>query len=149
MTTTPSGNRPSTKAIDQQHERVESLLETILTRMSQDSKPSQSLVSLLKSLAVHLQTHFEWEESDGYFSSIVQRSPRLSHNIDQLVHEHGLFLEEVEKLVAMANRALTNNEDITDLAERFAELRRKLIAHEHEETKLIQEAYIVDIGTKD
>jgi len=149
MVPTSPNNQLSHNAIQQQHERLESLQKAIENRFSRDRSPSRSLISLLNALAVHLQTHFEWEESDGYFSGIVQQLPRLSEAVDQLVREHAAFLGEVNELVTMARIDLTNNRDTSDLAERFAQLHCKLISHEHEENRLLQEAYVVDIGTQD
>ena len=59
------------------------------------------------------------------------------------------MLEEVDKLVTMAREAFATAHDTSDLAKRFSQFHSQFVHHEHEENKLIQDVYNVDIGTKD
>jgi hemerythrin len=138
----------SANTIRQQHQRLHSLLGAIESRFRHERKASRNLVSLLNALAVHLQTHFELEESDGYLSHLVRLSPGLSAAVDRLLREHTALLKEVNDLVARSREVFATNRDTADLAARFARLHRKLTDHDHEENKLIQEAYNLDLGTK-
>ncbi len=139
----------SAKTIQQQHQRLHSLLEAIESRFRHERKASRNLVSLLNALAVHLQMHFELEESDGYLSHLVQLSPGLSAAVERLLREHTELEKEVNDLVARAREVFATNHDAADLAAHFSTFHRKLSAHDHEENKLIQEAYNLDLGTKD
>lgn len=139
----------SANTIRQQHQRLNSLLEAIQNRFQGEQKPSRNLVSLLNALAVHLQTHFELEEFDGYLSALAQRSPALSVEIERLLCEHAELLADVNDLVDRAREDFTFNHDTGDLAHRFAQFHAKLSAHEHAENTLIQEAYSLDLGVKD
>lgn len=138
----------SANTIRQQHQRLHSLLEAIENRCRHERKPTRNLVSLLNALAVHLQTHFELEESDGYLSNLVKLSPGLSSAVERVLREHDDLLAEVNELVTMAREAFACNHDTAGLAERFSKFKSKLSAHEQEENKLIQDTYHLDVGTK-
>ena len=138
----------SNNTIRQQHERLHSLLEAIENRFRHEQKPSRNLVSLLNALAVHLQMHFELEESDG-LSRLVHQKPRLSAAVERLLREHTDLQQEVNDLVTIAREDLAVNHDTANLAERFAKFHSKLVTHDHEENRLTQEAYNLDLGTKD
>jgi hypothetical protein len=139
----------SANTIRLQHERMNSLLEAIENRFQHERKPTRNLVSLVNALAVHLQTHFELEESDGYLSDLVQKSPGLAATVDRLMHEHSELMGDVNELVKRVREDFAINQDTSDLAHRFGTFRGKLAAHEHEENQLLQEAYNLDLGTKD
>ncbi|MCH7686261.1 MAG: hemerythrin domain-containing protein [Planctomycetes bacterium] len=124
-------------------------MEAIANRFRYEQKPTRNLVSLLDALAVHLQTHFEFEESDGYFSGLAQKTPHVSATVERLLREHEAILEEVDKLVTMTREAFATAHDTSDLAKRFSRFHTQLVNHEHEENKLIQDVYNVDIGTTD
>jgi DNA repair ATPase RecN len=139
----------SANTIRQQHQRLHSLLEAIENRFRHEQKASRNLVSLLNALAVHLQTHFELEESEGYLSNLVQLSPASTATVERLLREHRDLQEEVNGLVARTREDFAINRNTTELAERFGKFHSKLSAHDHEENKLIQETYNLDLGTKD
>ena len=124
-------------------------MEAIANRFRHEQKPSRNLVSLINALAVHLQMHFEFEESDSYFSSLASKTPHISSTVEKLLREHEEMLEKVDALVTMAREDLSKTHDTVELAEQFFLLRDQLSIHEHEENKLIQDVYNVDIGTKD
>jgi len=144
-----SSRRLSDDTIRRQHQQLHSLMEAISNRFEYEKKPSRNLVSLLNALAVHLQMHFEFEESDGYFSSLSSTTPRLTSTVEKLLREHEEMREKMDALVAMARDDFAAARDTTHLAEQFSLFRDQLSHHEHEENKLIQDVYNVDIGTKD
>ena len=128
---------------------MKSLLTAISCRFENSREPSRNLVSLLNSLAFHLQTHFEFEEEEDYFPALVQLAPRKAAVVEQLMQEHREMLAEVEDLIQIARDDLDTAKDTTDLANQFARFREMLEAHEHEENLLLQDVYTEDIGTKD
>ena len=91
--TTPRG-RLSEKTIQQQHQQLNSLLGAIANRFEHEQKPTRNLVSLLNALAVHLQMHFEFEEADGYFSSLSAKNPHMSTTVERLLREHEDMLQK-------------------------------------------------------
>lgn len=138
-----------TRAIDQQHVQLESLLETLRNHLHSDNKVDRSLVSLLGALSAHMQNHFEFEEADEYFAGLVHVAPRLAEQVEQLLQQHTSMLADANELVDLARQSLAGDGDSTKLADRFAKLRAQLLMHEGTEKKLLQEAYSRDIGTND
>lgn len=132
-----------------QHQRLHSLMDAIAARFQNERKPSRNLVSLLNALAAHLQTLFELEEIDGYLAHLAQQSPVQSAVIERLLAEHAALLADVNNLVTRGREDFAINQDTDDLAHRFADFRARLDAHEHEEIKVAQQAYNIDLGTKD
>ena len=149
MAASTSSGKLSESAIQRQHDQLRSLLEAIAHRFEHDRNPTRNLVSLLNSLAGHLQMHFELEESDGYFSQLSSKRPDLSATVEKILREHVEMLKAVDYLVVTARENLARGHDTTELAESFDCFREQFNRHEHEENKLIQEIYNVDIGTKD
>ena len=149
MTAIPPTAHHCGNTIRRQHDQLNCLLEAIENRFRHDHQPSRNLVSLLNALAVHLQTHFEFEEGDGYFEDLFEKAPRMASTVDHLLREHGEMLEEVDQLVEIARDDFASKHDTSELAQRFAQFHDKLAAHEHAENALVQEVYNVDVGTKD
>jgi hypothetical protein len=149
MVPTASDNRLSANTLRHQHQQLNSLMKAIASRFDHERKPTRNLVSLINALAVHLQMHFEFEESDGYFPSLASKRPHVSAQVEKLLREHKEMLAKVDTLVNMAREDLAKARDTMNLAEQFYQLREQLSVHEHEENKLIQDVYNVDIGTKD
>ena len=128
---------------------LHSLLDALESRFASQELANRSLVSLLNSLASHLQTHFEFEESEDYFSSLSKRAPRLSSEIARLQAEHHELLREVDDMIAKARVAFAEHKQTPTLACQYIEFLKQFEEHEAAEKKLLQEAYNLDIGSKD
>ena len=135
--------------IRRQHDTLNSLLTAISGRFEHSHVPSRNLVSLLNALAFHLQTHFEFEEADCYFTNLVQTAPRTAQIVEKILQEHREMLVEVDQMVQEARADLDHKSGTDALARRYAKFREKLEAHEHQENLLLQDVYTEDIGTKD
>lgn len=116
-----------------------------------DGRPSrpQRIRSSLSDLAALLKSHFAREEETGYFTDIVETAPRLGSQVDAVQSEHDHLLQRLEKLderIAISNELVTNYEAIRRDIGEFLDA-----CHEHEtrENRLVQDAYLVDIGTGD
>ena len=139
----------SNSTIARQHDQIESLIEALSSRFETEKIASRNLVSLLNSLAAHLEMHFELEEENEYFGFVLKESPHLSERVDQLLHQHEVLKTEVDHLVSMARQALDDNAEVAELATKYEDFRKMLLEHEHAEIELLQESYSRDIGSKD
>ena len=148
MVAANSGIRPSS-TIARQHVMIEALADALVSRFDAGKAASRNLVSLLNSLAAHLEMHFELEEEDEYFGYVLRRAPRLSERVSQLLREHAGMKSEVDELVTMARQAFAENGDTRELATRFRRFREHLLNHEKAEIDLLQEAYTCDLGSGD
>lgn len=149
MTTDSSPLQASKSTIHRQHDMLNSLVDAIANRFQHDPSPSRNLVSLLNALAFHLQTHFEFEESDGYFSSLVEKAPHEAPTVERILREHREMLEEIETMIVTAKKDLNEKRDTKALAQQYSKFREKLELHERVENDLLQTVHTEDIGTKD
>ncbi len=148
MFATGSDIRPNS-TIARQHIQIEALVDALSSRFEAEEMATRNLVSLINSLAAHLEMHFELEEENEYFSHVLNRAPHLSERVEQLLRQHETLKSEVDELVMMARRALAENGDATELAAQFSRFRKQLLNHERAEVNLLQEAYTCDLGGGD
>jgi hemerythrin len=134
------------RIIDRQHCQIEALVEALESRFDSHRKANRSLVSLMNSLAVHLQMHFEMEEEDTYIALVAQRCSILADEIDRIFQQHNHLLKEVSRLVESAREAFNGNLETAELAERFRLFRKQLLCHEREEVNFLHAAYAQGFG---
>ena len=101
-----------------------------------------------KDLREALESHFFFEEKDGYFNSALSAAPWLADDAGRLLRQHALFLEElghIEAILIPGRRVGTRQE----LRAAFALFRRRLERHEDRENRLLQSAFCRDISAGD
>jgi len=124
-------------------------MKVLSSRFDTETRATRNLVSLINSLAAHLEMHFELEEENEFFGDVVNQSPRFCNHVTQLLMQHEALETEVEGLVKMARRVFAEQDDMTQLAARFGRFRKQLLDHERAEIDLLQEAYNRDLGGMD
>jgi len=139
----------SNSTIARQHIQIGALVDALSSRFDAEKMVTRNLVSLINSLAAHLEMHFELEEENEYFDLVLRRAPRLSNHVDQLLRQHTTLKTEVDALLTMARHALAEGGDVTEIAPRFGMFRKQLLDHERAEIDLLQEAYTRDLGGGD
>ncbi len=105
------------------------------------------LREFLSALIVHFST--EEEKSEGFFTEICGHAPRLSGQADQLCVEHQQLLHQANELCQFAASGSPSLTWWRELKTRCHEFSKRLMNHEREENKLLQEAYQADIGAYD
>ncbi len=135
--------------IARQHIQIGALVDALNSRFDAEKEASRNLVSLINSLAAHLEMHFELEEENEYFGYVLKQAPHLSERVHQLLGQHEMLKNEVGELVEMARQAFAEDRDATMLALRFRKFRKHLLDHERSEIELMQEAYTQDLGGGD
>lgn len=132
-----SSKNSSSQPIDPLH----SLIEAIRTRFATNAQADRSLASLLNSLSAHLQTRFEWDNSDiGLIQTEIQ-SPQLSRQVEQLKSKQRELLRDVDIMIGLARIALAEKQDTKYLAERYVAFQAKFAQHEANEKHLLLEAF--------
>ncbi len=94
----------------------------------------------------HVTEHFRHEEKNGYMDEVRQGEPRLDRAIQQLAEEHCLLTQSLEALLGIARTATSLDDTLREEIRRWIEHVRQ---HEFRENDLIQDAFDLDIGTKD
>jgi hypothetical protein len=111
-------------------------------------EPAQDEIeTLLCEFLNALLVHFSNEENEGFFDEVTAHSPRLTGQAGKLCVEHKQMLREADELCQFAAAGSPSMPWWRELSSRCHEFSRRLMHHEHEENKLLQEADQTDIGT--
>jgi hypothetical protein len=108
--------------------------------------PADDLVACLQRTRAQLAEHFRFEEQNGYLTSVLERNPHLGHAVERLGAEHGELLSLLDELCRQARSAATVS---AELSPRVGDWARKVRRHEQRENILVEDAYNLDLGTKD
>lgn len=96
-----------------------------------------------------LESHFSFEEKDGYLKSALSAAPWMANEAGRLLRQHALFLEELSHIEAI----LSNGEGLVgtrrELQVAFALFKRRLERHENRENRLVQSAFTRDVSAGD
>ncbi len=141
---------PSVSELREEH----ASLEERLARLEQgllavgEEGTSEDLAEMLADLGVFLERHFAMEERSPLYEQLPLHEPRFADRLGRLRAEHEVLQEEVRSLVAAARAADFGPID-THFADRMRALARRIRAHEHAETEIVQQAWLEDHGEAD
>ncbi len=128
------------------HTHLSSLIEALESRLNSHEPANRSLVSLLNSLAAHLEMHFELETPEKNFTNTALRNSRFAFEIQRLEREREAILCDVDDMIGMARLAFKEKRDIKPLVERYFAFQRRFAEHEAAEKKLVQEVFCANPG---
>lgn len=123
---------------------LNSLIDALDSRLNSQEPANRSLVSLLNSLAAHLEMHFELERPEQDKSLIVNHNVKYSDALHSLELERTELLSEVEEMIAMARLAFIHKQSTEPLAVRYRAFQDRFARHEAAEKKLIQDVLSAD-----
>ena len=130
-----------------EHKRLRSILLGVADSLA-SSAGRRELTVRFTDLRETLESHFSFEEKDGYFESALSAAPWLAPDAGRLLRQHALFLEELGHIEAI----LIPGEGVgtrRELQTAFALFRRRLERHETRENRLVQSAFTRDISAGD
>jgi hypothetical protein len=120
------------------HTHLSSLIEALESRLNSYEPANRSLVSLLNSLAAHLEMHFKLERPEKNFTTTALRTSQFAYEFKQLEEEREAILCDVDDMIGMARLAFNEKRDTKPLAERYFAFQRRFADHEAAEKKLVQ-----------
>jgi hypothetical protein len=94
----------------------------------------------------YLTEHFRLEEVNGYMDVVRQQQPRFERAIQHLHDEHRELTRSLDALIEGAEPGRTIDDSYRVKVQEFIDRLRR---HETKEDELVQDAFTVDIGTKD
>ena len=135
------------EALGKAHARLTEDLNRVEAMVRSPSPPSQHDLSYeLTRVRRYLTEHFRFEEQNGYMDGVRQSQPRFERTIEHLYNEHRDLAQSLGALIAEAEATRAPDDPFrAKVLEWISRLRR----HEMAEDGLVQEAFTVDIGTKD
>ncbi len=125
------------------------LFEDLLLLEAAACSPARPVAELrvrLQAAHTHVTEHFRFEEEDGYMVAVKEREPRLERMVEQLSAEHRQLLNLLEVIIHEVQAAVCLEDPVADKVRTWIEQMRH---HETRETDLVQEAFTLDIGSKD
>ncbi len=142
-----------------EHEDLHRRLSEIRARVeavssgSKGGDPAASLGGLLAALGEFrtlLAAHFAFEEETGLPDELALKVPHLSEKALALRGEHQEILRDLAALSEQGRRtAPSRPEEMAGFGDRVLGLISEISRHEKNETKLIQDAYLDDLGSPD
>jgi hypothetical protein len=119
-------------------------LELIAATNSPQAFPA--LRSRLADAHILITEHFRSEEENGFMKAIQESQPCLKRDVQHLVNEHSRLMQWLDALIAQATAAGHMNESIRAGVRRWLD---KVRDHETQENKLVEDAFLVDVGSGD
>jgi iron-sulfur cluster repair protein YtfE (RIC family) len=141
------------KVIDKvlhEHDALRHKIRRIHSVLAEPEPAPDEIETLLREFLSALIVHFDHEEeNEGLFAEVAAHAPRLAGQAGKLSSEHRQLLHEVDELCRFASAGSPSMPWWRELRCRCHELTKRLMRHEHEENKLLQDAHQLDIGAYD
>lgn len=128
---------------------VAASFEAALAAPASDARWLERSGDALSSLRATLEHHVTTAEApDGTLAQVRDRAPRLSDQIDRLLHEHVAMRGAVERLTDRLDRvpAERTAEETSTIREQALEILAAIMRHRQLGADLLYEAYNVDVG---
>ena len=138
--------------IKREHGELKDLLSQVRSVIGEQQPDAQHSRQLICDLYERIQSHFHHEEADGYLSEALERAPRLTNQAGRLLDKHETLSELLGQLRNHVQRTVpTDGPRVAawwkELTDQFHDFSNRLLRHETEEDKLVQEAFNRDLGT--
>jgi iron-sulfur cluster repair protein YtfE (RIC family) len=133
----------------QEHDALRNKVHKIHSVLAQPEPTRVEIEMLLREFMNTLLVHFSAEEDDGFFDEVTVVAPRLASQAGKLCIEHKQLLREADELCRFASAGSPSMPWWRELHSRCHEFCKRLMHHESEENKLLQEAHQSDIGAYD
>jgi hypothetical protein len=111
----------------------------------------RALPAALADLATHLRDlsdlmrrHITQETAGGYLEEAVARVPRLAGDADAIERQHPDLLRDVAALVDVSEKATPSLDIWKQIGGAVAQFAGKLLAHETEESRILQQGFNAD-----
>ena len=122
-----------------EHEELQELVQSLNRRITGPPWSNSMIPSLLRSLVIHFEAHFQGEEEGGIFDEILRAYPSLSPQVEQLIQEHRRMLMKADDLANRCHQGARSSENWKTLQTLYHELKIDFSEHEKREQDLLQE----------
>ena len=147
---TPKLQSETVERILQEHEALQEKVRRIHSVLAEPEPAQAEIEKSLREFLSALIVHFSNEEDEeGFFAEVTAHAPRLAGQAGRLCVEHRQLLHEADELSRFASAGSPSMPWWRELRSRSHEFCKRLMNHEREENKLLQEAHHTDIGAYD
>jgi iron-sulfur cluster repair protein YtfE (RIC family) len=123
----------------QEHDALRDKVHRIHSTFDEPEPNQSEIEALLREFFSALRAHFIHEE-DGLFEEVTSHAPRLADRAGKLRMEHRQMLRDADELCRFAAAGSPSMPWWRELSSRCHEFNKRLMQHEHEENRLLQEA---------
>jgi hypothetical protein len=116
---------------------------------SPDDESRKWLLAVLDALLETLPREFDLEDEDGYMSEVLERYPSWSIQVDRLHRDHDQLFCKLKELRGRIERDIWVAPIANEVRRDLRDWILKLIAHNRSETRLMQTAMNLEVGTGD
>ncbi len=114
-----------------------------------DDESRKWLLAVLDTLLETLPREFDLEEEDGYLAEVLERYPSWSSQVERLYRDHELLFSKLKELRGRIERDIWVAPIANEVRRDLRDWILKLIAHHRSETRIIQTAMNLEVGTGD
>jgi hypothetical protein len=114
-----------------------------------DDESRKWLLAVLDALLETLPREFDLEEEDGYMAEVLERYPSWSSQVERLYRDHELLFSKLKELRGRIERNIWVAPIANEVRRDLRDWILKLIAHHRSETRIIQTAMNLEVGTGD
>jgi hypothetical protein len=119
------------------------------TEEMREARSRDALLQHLEGLHQRTMKHFAREEApDGFYATVLEKSPRQASALAALKQEHTAFLQDVERLIGRV-RTHAPKAPLDELVAAANVLADRLQQHESQENEILLEVMNTDLGTGD
>ena len=129
-----------------EHEQLREKVQRIHTVLAQPEPSAAEIRTVLDEFRTALVVLFSNEEDEGFFAEIKVHSPKLADRAAKLCLEHRQLVHDADELCRFAAAGTPSIPWWRELSSRCQAFSKRLIQHEHEESKLLVDSHHADIG---
>lgn len=145
-------NSPEFKAYQnllEAHRGLKALIREIDEALGAQTRSIVEVSRLVARLGDQLVKHFAMEEDGGYFADALTHAPQLIARANALLAQHPMMRTQAKTILVDLGSAEGQEHWWEETTQRFRAFKAELLRHEMREDKLLQEAYLQDIGSHD
>jgi hypothetical protein len=126
--------------------RARQLFQLVRRPIEESALPTviAELATHLRDLSELMKHHIAQETAGGYLEEAVARVPRLAGAADAIERQHPDLLRDVAALVDLSDRATPSLDIWKQIGGAVAQFAGKLLAHETEESRILQQGFNED-----
>lgn len=150
---TIDGNNPKLRRLESEHDVFRASVREIRAeldrgRNSRDLRSEgDALLVLLQEFRALLKRHFSFEEQGWNEADPAECTPSTQRWIAMLTHQHGDFLERIEKLILALEGSLMSGAKLpAEFEGEISAVLDELSQHEFSESRLFQRAVFEELG---
>ncbi len=148
----PGPDRAWLRELDAQHQSLNGIFLALIDRVNRVRKTDDridahsDLLRLIADADLLLRAHFAFEEAGGNLSEALAVAPRLAQRAAGLRRDHRRFTTRFARLATFARGMREGDENWERLGVAIGDFNRELRLHDLDENRLVQEAYLDDLG---